>query len=154
MGSATKRGKRPPPGVWYADGLAFECQRCGRCCTGAPGDVLVTGEDITAMAQRLDLGEEEFARRFLRLRRGRYGLRERPGSYDCVLLDEETRACMVYEERPIQCRAWPWWRENLASPEAWEACQEECPGIGRGRKHSAAYITRQMEQEYAVNQAG
>ena len=36
---------------WYQDGLAFSCTRCGACCTGAPGYVWVSPEEIGRLAE-------------------------------------------------------------------------------------------------------
>ena len=41
------RAKTP----WYRDGLAFSCTRCGACCTGAPGYVWVSAEEIEQLAE-------------------------------------------------------------------------------------------------------
>ena len=38
---------------WYSGGLAFECTRCGHCCTGDPGFVWVTEEELAAIAKFL-----------------------------------------------------------------------------------------------------
>ncbi len=38
------------PAPWYQDGLAFTCTQCGKCCTGDPGFVWVTDEEIAALA--------------------------------------------------------------------------------------------------------
>ncbi|MCA9080037.1 MAG: YkgJ family cysteine cluster protein, partial [Planctomycetaceae bacterium] len=44
---------------WYHAGLPFSCTQCGDCCTGSPGFVWVTEDDIRAIAEHLDrpLGE-------------------------------------------------------------------------------------------------
>ncbi|MFG0335929.1 MAG: YkgJ family cysteine cluster protein, partial [Maioricimonas sp. JB049] len=39
---------------WYRDGLQFSCTQCGNCCTGSPGYVWVTEEEIAAIAAHLD----------------------------------------------------------------------------------------------------
>src|SRR5688500_1701558 len=31
---------------WFADGLSFTCTACGNCCTGGPGFVWITKEEI------------------------------------------------------------------------------------------------------------
>ena len=41
-------------GPWYADGLQFTCTQCGDCCTGDPGVVWVTDEELKAIADHLD----------------------------------------------------------------------------------------------------
>ncbi|WP_296458322.1 hypothetical protein [Rubinisphaera sp.] len=39
---------------WYKDGLKFECTQCGNCCTGGPGAVWVSEEEIQAIAEYLE----------------------------------------------------------------------------------------------------
>lgn len=116
---------------WYGDGVRFACTRCGRCCGGSSGTVLVSDLEIEALAQRLDLSADEFRRVYTRtLRGGDVSLRERR-NYDCVLY-EPGIGCSVYEDRPRQCRTYPFWRVNLHSKESWDAEAELCPGIGDG----------------------
>jgi len=123
---------------WYENGLRFECTQCGRCCTGPPGFVAFTDEEGDAMAAALGLSRAEFDERFVRTVRGIRSLTERrtEHGYDCVFLDRDTvpgRAlCRVYEARPTQCRTWPFWGENLASPRAWRRAARDCPGMNHG----------------------
>ena len=93
-------------GPWYADGLRFECLRCGRCCTGAPGRVRVSDEEIAALAARLGLAEAEFRAGYTRRSRGADVLLAEKRNFDCVFFDSE-QGCSVYEDRPRQCRTWP-----------------------------------------------
>src|SRR5437762_2532036 len=44
---------------WYRDGLRFRCTRCGHCCTGAPGYVWVTPEELQALADFLGQPPDE-----------------------------------------------------------------------------------------------
>ena len=46
----------------------------------------------------------------------------------CIHLNEK-KQCEIYEVRPQQCKAFPWWGENLATPAAWEKTKTSCPGI-------------------------
>jgi Fe-S-cluster containining protein len=127
---------------WYADGLRFQCTGCGDCCTGAPGYVWVTQAEIDALALRLDMDVAAFERKYVREVGVRRTLKERR-NYDCVFLDAETRKCTVYEDRPRQCRTWPFWNSNLKSPEAWQQTCEVCPGSGKGRLYSIEVIDQQ-----------
>lgn len=111
---------------WYADGLRFECTGCGRCCTGGDGYVWISVDEILAMAAHLGLEPNEFGRRYLRRFEQRYALVDGPGG-DCVFL--AGKACSVYEVRPAQCRAFPWWPANLKSPQAWTKAATACEGI-------------------------
>lgn len=120
-----------PP--WYAQGLRFKCTECGQCCTGTPGYVWVSEAEIQALANHLHLSTKEFAKQFLRYVDGRYALLEtpsnleKPSNYDCIFLKD--KKCQVYTVRPTQCRTFPWWAQNLASPEDWEAAASYCEGI-------------------------
>jgi Fe-S-cluster containining protein len=131
---------------WFADGLAFECQQCGRCCTGAPGFVWVSREEVSRLAAALGLPASEFDRLYLRRERGRLCLTER-ANYDCVLLDPATRTCRAYDARPTQCRTWPWWPENLRSQRTWRRARRECPGIDCGPRHPARTIEEQLVRD-------
>ena len=123
---------------WYGDGLAFTCTRCGDCCTGAPGYVWVTIDEMRRIAEFRGETVESFAERFVRLVDDRFSLIEKPGG-DCIFWDKQA-GCTVYDARPDQCRAWPFWPENLATRRAWGRVCEVCPGAGRGHVHTIAEI--------------
>ena len=128
---------------WFADGLRFECTGCGDCCTGAPGYVWVTRDEIVELAQHLGMEQSAFEQKFVR----KVGVRKSLIEYangDCVFFDGRTRKCSVYEARPQQCRTWPFWQSNVATPEAWQQTCEVCPGSGRGKLHSAERIVHQI----------
>ena len=133
------------PEPWYSDGLRFECTRCGNCCSGAPGSVLVSDTEIAKLAGRLELATDEFREIYTRrLRKGDVSLREKRNG-ECVFYNkgavEGTKTgCSVYEDRPRQCRSWPFWRGVVHSPESWAEDAEDCPGMNRGTRHTAAQI--------------
>jgi Fe-S-cluster containining protein len=123
-GSCERRGVSD--GKWYGDGLRFECTGCGRCCTGGDGYVWMSEGEITALAAHLGLELNEFGRRFLRRFENRYALIDGPGG-QCVFLSG--KSCSIYDFRPGQCRAFPWWPANLRSPESWKKAADACEGI-------------------------
>ncbi len=128
---------------WYESGLRFTCTRCGHCCTGEPGFVWVDDADLAALAEYL--GETIEVVRGLYTRgttRGRT-LREKADG-DCVFYDKQA-GCTVYAVRPPQCRTWPFWESNVASPEAWQETCDVCPGAGRGELIPAEEITRRLK---------
>ena len=49
---------------------------------------------------------------------------------DCIFWD---RGCTIYPVRPRQCRTFPFWPENLESPQAWAAATRTCHGAGKGK---------------------
>jgi uncharacterized protein len=123
---------------WYRDGLAFTCTKCGACCTGAPGYVWVNLEEIGKLAEFRGLSVEEFGVQFVRQVGDRLSLIERPGG-DCIFWDRKV-GCTVYPARPIQCQTWPFWPENVASPQDWKHVTRICPGSGEGQVFSVEEI--------------
>ena len=55
-------------------------------------------------------------------------LRSRQGDGVCIYLNEQ-KQCNVYQSRPQQCKAFPWWAENLRSQRSWKEVKESCPGL-------------------------
>ena len=139
---------------WYEDGLRFTCTQCGNCCTGGPGYIWITPEELERLAAHLKLSAEETVRKYCRNVSGRFSLKEklRDGLHDCIFLQEvevtsaagqgrEKRlVCSVYPVRPLQCRTWPFWEGNLVSPENWERAGGRCPGLGKGKLHNRKQI--------------
>jgi len=133
------------PNCWYIAGLNFECQQCGGCCSGpSEGYIWVTRREIELIAEFLKLTAGQLRQRYLK----RVGLRtsivEQPGNRDCVFLQAigGQKMCAIYPVRPSQCRSWPFWSENLASPGAWNRAAQRCPGINRGSFYSYEQIKR------------
>jgi Fe-S-cluster containining protein len=132
-GSAPGKGKvRKRKETWYDNGLRFACTQCGNCCTGGPGYVWLTINDMVKIAQHLKMETDAFTRAYVKRVGTRYSLMEQV-NYDCVFLtrDPETKkaGCRIYPVRPTQCRTWPFWNQNLRAPEAWSAASEKCPGM-------------------------
>jgi len=128
---------------WYHAGLPFTCTRCGHCCTGEPGYVWVDDDDIAAIAAHR--GEAVEVVRALCTREGYRGrtLREQANG-DCVFFDRE-KGCTVYPVRPPQCRTWPFWESNVATPETWQKTCDVCPGSGQGELIPVEEITRRLK---------
>jgi hypothetical protein len=126
---------------WYAAGLRFSClPGCVRCCTGEPGDVDVTHEDIARIAAYLKIPVDEFEAASVRhYSSGRMSLTERANG-DCVLLAKT--GCSAYAVRPRQCRDYPFWPEVMRRPAAWKREAGRCPGLNSGALHDAAKIAR------------
>jgi len=127
---------------WYQDGLYFACTRCGNCCTGEPGFVWVTDEEIAGIAEALKQPVEEVTAMYTKQAHSGRSLREKPNG-DCVLYDREL-GCTVYEARPRQCRTWPFWQSTAGTPAAWERTKTICPGAGKGDWVPADEITRRI----------
>lgn len=131
--------KLPASDPWYQDGLRFTCTQCGNCCTGAPGVVWVTDEELQEIADHLDKPIGEIRLFHTRIVRGRLSLTEYQNG-DCTFFDPEKRQCTVYPVRPMQCQTWPLWKSNIASREKWNQVCETCPGAGQGNFFSLEEI--------------
>lgn len=125
--------------VWYDDGLRFTCTQCGNCCKGGPGTVRVSDAEIAAIAERLGLSGDEFRARYTRtLRGGDISLTEKE-NYDCVFYARSV-GCTAYEDRPRQCRTWPFWNSVVFSSESWDEAAETCPGMNSGDRYDGGEI--------------
>jgi len=130
---------------WYEEGLHFECTGCGKCCTGAPGYTWVSPEEIQVMADFLKMPVDKFKRSYLRKVGKRFSLIEFSKNYDCVFLKD--KRCSIYSVRPTQCRTFPWWAENLNSPEAWREAANRCEGI---QKQAPVIKLETIEEQLAI----
>ncbi|MFQ5413426.1 MAG: YkgJ family cysteine cluster protein [Phycisphaerae bacterium] len=132
---------------WYGGGLRFECTRCGNCCGGDPGYVWATKEEIRRIANFLGRSDGWLDPQHLRRVGFRYSLTEKPGG-DCIFLrrDGDKSACTIHAVRPLQCRTWPFWTENLRSPDAWAHAGEKCPGMNNGQHYDLVQIETTRKQ--------
>ena len=138
--------EQAPPaqtGPWYRDGLQFTCSQCGDCCTGPPGVVWASEEELLEIAEYLGKPIGEIRLFHTRIARGRVSLTEFANG-DCTFFDSKSRKCTVYPARPVQCRTWPFWNSHLASETAWKKVCEVCPGAGEG-----AFVSLELIEERA-----
>jgi uncharacterized protein len=143
--------------VWYSEGLSFTCTQCGNCCTGAPGQVWISIEEVIRLGKHLGMSPEQVVEKYCRKIGGKLSLRERRnprGEYDCIFLEEQQRrrpagegevtytqrVCTIYPVRPLQCRTWPFWSENLKDRASWNRSARRCPGMGGGMHYSYKQI--------------
>jgi Fe-S-cluster containining protein len=129
---------------WFHEGLRFTCTQCGDCCTGAPGYVWVSPDEVQAIASHLGLSIEAFEEKFTRKVGARRTLIDLPEKkWDCIFLHPQTRGCTIYSVRPQQCRTWPFWDSNIKSPQTWNATCQVCPGAGKGKLYSLEAVQQQ-----------
>lgn len=126
---------------WYRDGLRFECTQCGNCCSGPPGYVWVTKKEIGRIAEFLGRPDGTLDREHLRRVGLRTSLTEKPGG-DCVFLVRKggKTECSIHPVRPLQCRTWPYWTQNLRTVDDWNHAHQTCPGMNRGRHYTYVQI--------------
>jgi len=140
--------------AWYCGGLGFECQGCGRCCSGPDeGYIWVTRREVELIADFLKISIGQLRREYLKRVGFRTSIREEPISRDCIFLEktDEGARCKIYEVRPSQCRNWPFWPNNLASAAAWNRAASKCGGINRGRVYTFEEIEKIKKSKWWRN---
>lgn len=139
---------------WWRDGIRFECQGSGKCCTshGEYGFVYLTPEDRRRIAAHMGLSTSTFTRRHCEKSGGVWHLKESRSNPDCQFL--KGKSCGIYEARPEQCRTWPFWPEVLQAKRWKKDVAEFCPGVGKGRVWSGdeieALIRHQVEWDKSL----
>ncbi|MCP3919331.1 MAG: YkgJ family cysteine cluster protein [bacterium] len=144
---------------WYEAGLRFGCTHCGNCCKshGEYAYIYLMEPEVEAIAEHLGLEVEVFRERHTEVDEGWTVIRtsrsaSTSSSRACPFLAEDNR-CGIYPVRPVQCRTWPFWDENLRRKTTWEGpVRDTCPGIGEGRLYTAdeiETIARGNEEWYA-----
>jgi uncharacterized protein len=131
-----------PENKFYENGLRFECQGSGKCCTshGEFGHVFLTLDDRKRFAKHLKMRTAEFTKQYCDQLGPIWKLKEEVGNPDCVFLKK--KKCSVYEARSTQCRTWPFWPEVM-NAKAWkDEVQSFCPGVGKGKLWSAEEIDK------------
>ncbi len=117
-----------PRSYFFDRGLRFACQQCGTCCTGAPGTIFVSADEVCTIAAHLKVAEPVFIETYLYPFKSSYSIGEDTEG-QCLFYDN---GCRIYPVRPLQCRTFPFWFSNLRSQRAWQQVAVQCPGIGKG----------------------
>ena len=132
---------------WHS-GIRFTCQGCGNCCRphGPYGYVYVNKEDRQRLARFLGVRTSSFTRKHCAQSDGYYHLK-RP-DLPCGFL--KNHHCSVHAARPLQCRAWPFWRESMDARTWYREVDAFCPGVGKGKRHRREQIQALLDQQDAA----
>ena len=138
---------------FYTQGLHFSCVGCSACCRHESGYVYLSGEDLEPLLAALELDYQAFVKTYCRWVPTAYGksllsLKEKP-NMDCILWSSKTGSqggCSVYQARPLQCRAFPFWKSLVRSKKVWKDMAKECPGMDKGQLHSEDSIEKWLTQ--------
>jgi Fe-S-cluster containining protein len=100
--------------------------------------------EIKLIADFLKIEPEQLRQKYLRRAGLRMTIIEQPNTKDCAFLQRinDQKRCMIYPVRPSQCRAWPFWPDNLANTDVWNKATQKCGGINRGRLYSFEEIEK------------
>jgi len=138
---------RSPGDSWWSTGIRFECQGSGQCCLSRKGYgyVYLTSKDISRLAKHFQLSPRNFKKLYCGTHDGEIYLlppsirTQSPlKASGCRYLSD--KRCSVYKARPMQCRTWPFWPENMDAKIWTNEVMRDCPGVGKGRLFSAKTI--------------
>ncbi|OQY37222.1 MAG: hypothetical protein B6229_08810 [Spirochaetaceae bacterium 4572_7] len=131
---------------FYKDGLSFSCVRCSGCCRHEPGFVFLSEVDLKKLAEGLNISQKKFIKKYCFVADlvgiKRLSLIEKSNN-DCIFWDN---GCTVYEDRPLQCRSYPFWAHNLINEDTWAGVVQSCPGAGKGKLRSKEEIDKWLDQ--------
>ncbi len=132
---------------WWRNGVRFQCQGSGRCCTshGEFGFVYLTKEDRKRFAAHFKLRSGEFTKKYCERDGTAWRLREEAKNPDCIFLKD--KKCSVYLARPSQCRSWPFWPEVMNAKSWAKEIVSFCPGVGKGNLVTGAEIENSLRQQ-------
>lgn len=121
----------------------FACQAgCTNCCT-QKGHVYLTEADIGRIAGHLGATREHFEGRYVN-RHDDYPRLKMRLAEDCYFLREG--GCSIHEVKPLQCRVFPYWPENVGTRAAWHGLRKYCPGVGVGQLVQIEKIRGEAEE--------
>jgi len=122
--------------------IKFECQGSGNCCVsrGSYGYVYLSLKDRKKLANFFGLSVKDFINKYCSIENNYYHLKETKKNGDCIFL--ENNKCNVYKSRPIQCRTWPFWEENMGAKKWKKNIVNFCPGVGKGRSYKIEDINK------------
>lgn len=135
---------------FYASGLHFSCTRCSACCRYEEGYVFLSEKDAFLLGTALKMDYDQFVETYCRWipsSNGNYQLSlNEKANNDCIFwttLPKE--GCSVYDNRPLQCRSYPFWASIVRSRKSWEETAHNCPGVNHGALHSGDAITNWLD---------
>jgi len=133
------------PEIFYKKGIRFTCQGSGRCCTSGTeeGYVYLTVEDRSQIASHLGLSMHQFTKRYLGKTKNEFHFKQL--SPHCPFLNQQQ--CSIYTVRPLQCRTWPFWPENMKKSTWEKEVKKVCAGIGKGTLYTMTEIEKIIDNQ-------
>lgn len=130
---------------FYKNGIRFECQCCGHCCkTGKDyGYVYLSSEECTKIAAFIGVSLKYLKSKYVSKINKAYQFKQ--SKEDCPFLKENK--CSIYKVRPLQCRTWPFWPENMRAGGWIKSAVAFCPGIGKGKRYTSKEIDRIINKQ-------
>lgn len=143
------------------EGFRFNCESCGRCCKGkGEGFVFLYKDEIKSICKHLNLSYEDFLKKYTEIIEAEYHiinprilkpskrivflksivLKQDPNDGTCIFLDKDNK-CIIYENRPNQCKSWPIWHSIVTNKEHFRNAKNKCIGFKSINEDSYKMIT-------------
>ena len=128
--------------------INFKCQGSANCCVsrGSYGYVYLSKKDLLKIAKYLNVSINLFKKKYCEYTDGYLHLKEINIKGNCQFL--ENKKCSIYSARPIQCRTWPFWNENMNFKKWNKEIINFCPGIGKGKIINASKIQKLIDKDF------
>ncbi len=122
----SRRDKTPE---WWTQGVMFTClPDCGRCCDEPDGLVYLSRDDARRLAEHHEMEVKPWLEANCRqVYDGRWVLNSKEDK-TCIYIRDD-KGCDVHEAKPAQCRAYPFWGENMRNDASWRKTKQLCPGL-------------------------
>ena len=131
----------------YKNGIKFECQGSSYCCVsrGNYGFVYLSNKDLKRLANYFNISNKKFKDKYCERTDGYLHLKEINENGNCQFL--QGKKCSIYKSRPIACRTWPFWKENMNIIKWNKEITKFCPGIGKGNLYSKEKIDKNILED-------
>jgi len=113
-----------------SDKIKFNCIGCGNCCCGTTGYIWLTEKEQKDIADYLKLDIKVFLKKYTIKAENKISLKEikkEENNYWCIFLNEKMQ-CDIYNVRPHQCKAYPFWESIIENDEYLDFVLDDCPG--------------------------
>lgn len=110
----------------------FDCRMCGQCCEGE-GGIILSLFDLQRLHEGLQLEKQAFLDNYAVYRNGKWQIKTGEDG-NCIFF-REGKGCSVHSIKPNVCRAWPFFRGNMADAESLYLAKDFCPGIRSDATH-------------------
>lgn len=127
---------------FWKNGIQFDCHQCGHCCTFEGGAIYASEEEFQAIADRLNISIDEFYQQYTFESGGLVSIKSHKEG-PCYFYKD---GCTIYEERPTQCRTYPFWPEVINREHDWIKESRTCAGIGKGKAWTKEEIKEELQK--------
>ena len=108
--------------------------------------LILSKKDLLKLSKHFNLKELDFLKKYCTKKEGYIHLKElKKNKGNCIFL--EKKRCSVYKSRPIQCRTWPFWNENMNAKTWNNDISLNCPGIGKGKIVTQKTILKMLQKD-------